>query len=268
MRDRIRLLVWYINVSKHMDTIAMANQNNQVALVTGAARRIGAEIVRVLHSQGMNIILHYHGSSEAAEHLAGELNELRADSVIPVRFDLNKIGELDTFSTRVMDCWGRLDVLINNASTFYPTPVEQATLQQWDDLININLKAPMFLSMALCQEIDKQMGSIINIVDIHGDRPLKNHTIYSVAKAGLIMLTRSLARELAPNIRVNGVAPGAIMWPENEESDDIQQQIIDRTALKRKGTPGDIADAAWFLIQSNYITGQVINVDGGRTLSN
>ena len=262
MRDRIRLLVWYINVSKQMDTIAMANQNNQVALVTGAARRIGAEIVRVLHSKGMNIILHYHGSSEAAEHLAGELNELRADSVIPVRFDLNKIGKLDTFSTRVMDCWGRLDVLINNESTFYPTPVEQATLQQWDDLININLKAPMFLSMALCQEIDKQMGSIINIVDIHGDRPLKNHTIYSVAKAGLIMLTRSLARELAPNIRVNGVAP------ENEESDDIQQQIIDRTALKRKGTPGDIADAAWFLIQSNYITGQIINVDGGRTLSN
>ena len=196
----------------------MANQNNQVALVTGAARRIGAEIVRVLHSQGMNIILHYHGSSQAAEHLAGELNDLRADSVIPVSFDLNKIGELDTFSTRVMDCWGRLDVLINNASTFYPTPVDQATLQQWDDLININLKAPMFLSMALCQEIDKQMGSIINIVDIHGDRPLKNHTIYSVAKAGLIMLTRSLARELAPNIRVNGVAPGAIMWPEDRKS--------------------------------------------------
>ena len=246
----------------------MANQNNRVALVTGAARRIGAEIVRVLHAQGMNIILHYHGSNEAAEQLTKQLNRSRANTVIPISFDLNNLAKLDTFSNRVMDCWGRLDVLVNNASTFYPTPIQDATVQQWDDLININLKAPMFLSKALSQALDEQMGSIINIVDIHGDRPLKNHTIYSVAKAGLIMLTKSLARELAPNVRVNGIAPGAIMWPEQEESDDIQEQIIGRTALKRKGEPKDIADATWFLIQANYITGQIINVDGGRTLSN
>ena len=251
-----------------MDGTAMANQDNQVALVTGAARRIGSEIVRVLHARGMKIILHYNGSNEAAECLASELNELRNNSVIALSFDLNNLPELDKFANRVVDCWGRLDVLINNASTFYPTPVEHITIQQWDDLLNINLKAPMFLSKVLSKAIDKHNGSIINIVDIHGDRPLKNYTVYSVAKAGLIMLTKSLARELAPNIRVNGVAPGAIMWPENEEADDLQQQIIDRTALKRKGAPKDIADTTWFLIQSDYITGQIINVDGGRTLSN
>lgn len=251
-----------------MGSTAMENHNNQVALVTGAARRIGAEIVRLLHAQGMKVILHYNHSSKAAEDLAMELNQSRADSVIPIKFDLTNISGLDAFTHNVLECWGQLDVLVNNASTFYPTPIQQATMQQWDDLVNINLKAPMFLAKEFSSELIQRNGSIINIVDIHGDRPLKEHTIYSVAKAGLIMLTKSLARELAPSVRVNGVAPGAIMWPENDDAADIQQHIIDRTALKRKGTPADIADTAWFLIQSRYITGQIINVDGGRTLSN
>ena len=268
MRDRIKLLVWYINAIEYLDSTAMENHKNQVALVTGAARRIGSEIVRLLHAQGMNVVLHYHNSSHAADDLAMELNKSRANSVTAIKLDLTDTSELNSFKQSVLNCWGRLDVLINNASTFYSTPVQQATIQQWNDLIDINLKAPMFLAKEFSDELIKHKGSIVNIVDIHGDRPLKEHTIYSVAKAGLIMLTKSLARELAPNVRINGVAPGAIMWPENDGSADIQQHIIDRTALKRKGTPKDIADTVWFLSQSSYITGQIINVDGGRTLSN
>ena len=246
----------------------MVDNSNQVALVTGAARRIGAEIVRKLHSESMNVILHYNNSKEAAEALANELNQQRANSIVVTQFNLTDIDQLESFKKDVLSHWGRLDVLVNNASTFYPTPIDQVTIQQFDDLFDVNLKAPLFISKVFSDDLNKQRGSIINIVDIHGDRPLKDHAIYSSAKAGLIMLTKSLARELAPSIRVNGIAPGAIMWPEHEDTEEVKQAIINRTALKRKGHPADIANAVWFLIQSDYITGQIINVDGGRTLSN
>lgn len=246
----------------------MSNNSFKVALVTGAARRIGAEIIRKLHKQGINIILHYNGSKDAANRLVDELNHHRANSIISIPFNLTRIDQLESFKDSVLSHWGCIDILVNNASTFYPTPVDQITVQQWDELFDVNLKAPLFLSKVFAKTLNEQNGSIINIVDIHGDRPLKEHCIYSCAKAGLIMLTKSLARELSPNIRVNGIAPGAIMWPEFEDSDEVKNEIINRTALKRKGHPTDIADTAWFLIQSNYITGQIINVDGGRTLSN
>ena len=243
--------------------------SDQVALVTGSAKRIGAEIVRKLHAEGMHVILHYNGSKDAAHVLADELNAQRNGSVTPISFDLLKVAQLSTFAEEVIGIKGRLDALINNASTFFPTPIEDLSIQQWDNLVGVNLQAPLFLSNACADQLKQQHGCIINIVDIHGDRPLKGYTLYSIAKAGLIMLTKSLARELAPNIRVNGVAPGAIMWPEVKEYEPIHQQIIERTALKREGHPKDIADTTWFLIHSaDYITGQIIAVDGGRTLSN
>ena len=243
--------------------------SNQVALVTGSARRIGAEVVRTLHAQGMHIILHYNGSSDAAHALANDLNSQRNDSVTPIGFDLLQIDQFEAFCHDVVAIKGRLDVLINNASTFYPTPIDDISVDHWNNLVGVNLQAPLFLSSCLANQLRQQKGCIINIVDIHGDRPLKGYTIYSVAKAGHIMLTKSLARELAPEVRVNGIAPGAIMWPEVEDYEPMHQEIIQRTALKREGHPKDIAQAALFLIQSaNYITGQIIAVDGGRTLSN
>ena len=244
-------------------------QSDQVALITGSAKRIGAEIVRTLHSHGLRIILHYHSSRAAAESLANELNAIRKNSVVTIPFDLYKIEQLSDFAQEVVNVWGKLNVLVNNASTFYPTPLNEINETHWEELIGINLKAPLFLSKALSPHMQTLGGSIINIVDIHGDRPLKGYTIYSVAKAGLIMLTKSLARELAPNIRVNGIAPGAILWPEVKEYEPVHKEIIERTALKREGHPQDIANTAWFLIHSaDYITGQIIAVDGGRTLSN
>ena len=247
----------------------MDSGSPKVALITGAARRIGAQIVQTLHAQGMNIVLHYRGSADAANELADKLNAQRPDSVHTLCMDLKQIDELPSLAEQAAQKWGRLDVLVNNASTFYPTPVEEITLQQWDDLIDVNTKVPLFLSIACASYLKTSKGCIINIVDIHSDRPLKGYTIYSTAKAGLGLLTRSLARELAPEIRVNGISPGAIMWPEVEAYESMHQEIIDRTALKREGHPQDIADTAWFLISSaNYITGQIIAVDGGRTLSN
>lgn len=245
------------------------NQSNRVALITGAARRIGAEITRLLHANGLRVILHYNSSSSEAQALADELNQIRADSVKIISYDLNQTDTVDTFITEVIKQWGRLDVLVNNASTFYPTPLTEISTDQWDDLLGVNVKAPLFLSKACAQHLTETKGCVINIVDIHADRPLKDYPIYCIAKAGLAMLTKSLARELAPAIRVNGVAPGAIMWPEVEAYEPLHQEIINRTALKREGQPSDIADTVWFLINSaDYITGQIIAVDGGRTLSN
>lgn len=245
------------------------NQSNRVALITGAARRIGAEIARLLHANGLRIILHYNSSSAEAQALADELNQQRADSVRIVSHDLTQTDKVDNFIAEVIKQWGRLDVLVNNASTFYPTPLADINSQQWDDLLGVNVKAPLFLSTACAPHLTDTQGCVINIVDIHADRPLKDYPIYCVAKAGLAMLTKSLARELAPAVRVNGVSPGAIMWPEVEAYEPLHQEIINRTALKREGEPGNIADAVWFLINSaDYITGQIIAVDGGRTLSN
>ena len=247
----------------------MHDGSNQVALVTGAAKRIGAEIVRKLHAQGMRVILHYNRSENAAKKIIDELNSIRADSATAIPFNLMDVEQLDMLADQAASVWGRLDLLVNNASTFYPTPIEEISVKQWDDLINVNLQAPLFLSQSCAKYLQKQHGCIVNIVDIHSDRPLKGYTIYCIAKAGLGMLTKSLARELAPNIRVNGISPGAIMWPEVEDYEPMHQEIIERTALKREGNPTDIANTVWFLTSAaDYITGQIISVDGGRTLSN
>jgi len=241
----------------------------KVALLTGAAKRIGAETARVLHAAGMNIVLHHNSSAALAEALAAELNAIRPHSVVTVAFNLKQIEHLPNLAKQAAAAWGRIDLLVNNASTFYPTEMEQIDLEQWHDLIAVNLQAPLFLSQACSRFLRENNGSIVNIVDIHGDRPLKGYPIYSIAKAGLIAMTKSLARELAPEIRVNGVAPGAIMWPEVEAYESVHQEIIDRTALKREGHPRDIAKTVQFLSNGpDYITGQIIAVDGGRTLSN
>jgi len=241
----------------------------KVALLTGAAKRVGAETARVLHAAGMNIVLHHNSSAALAEALAAELNAIRPHSVFTVAFNLKQIERLPDLAKQAAAAWGRIDLLVNNASTFYPTEMEQIDLEQWHDLIAVNLQAPLFLSQACSRFLRENNGSIVNIVDIHGDRPLKGYPIYSIAKAGLIAMTKSLARELAPEIRVNGVAPGAIMWPEVEAYESVHQEIIDRTALKREGHPRDIAKTVQFLSNGpDYITGQIIAVDGGRTLSN
>jgi pteridine reductase len=247
----------------------MEDSSRRVALVTGSAKRIGAQLVRRLHAEGLRVILHYNGSEQAAQTIANELNSIRKDSVTIIQFNLLDLDQLDTFTDKILAIWGRLDILINNASTFYPTPMQDISIDQWHNLIGVNLQAPLFLTKALAPTLAKHKGCIINIVDIHSERPLKGYTIYCIAKAGLAMLTKSLARELAPDVRVNGVSPGAIMWPEVKDYEPMHQDIIERTALKREGDPTDIANTVWFLINSaNYITGQIIAVDGGRTLSN
>jgi pteridine reductase len=241
---------------------------NKTAFITGAAKRIGAEISRSLHADGMNIVIHYRFSKADAENLCNELNARRADSAIILQADILNIAQLDSLVQHAAQYWGQLDVLINNASSFYATVIGNITEVQWDDLIGSNLKAPLFLSQAAAPYLQKTQGCIINILDVHGFRPMKEHPVYCIAKAGLAMLTQSLARELGPEIRVNGVAPGAIIWPTNELDSKTQQDIIQRTSLKRQGNPADIAAAVKFLIRdAGYITGQIIPVDGGRSLN-
>ena len=247
----------------------MQPSSARVAMVTGSAKRVGAQVIRKLHAEGMNVILHYNASGNAADEIIRELNSLRPASAVALSFNLFDIKALDEFVQQSISYWGRLDLLVNNASTFYPTPVETISLEQWQDLVTVNLQAPLFLSKSCAPHLRVTQGSIVNIVDIHAERPLKGYTVYCIAKAGLAMLTRSLARELAPEVRVNGISPGAIMWPEIEAYEPVHQEIIERTALKREGQPADIADTVWFLSQcADYITGQIIAVDGGRTLSN
>lgn len=241
-----------------------------VALITGAARRIGAHTARVLHANGYHVIVHFRTSAEEAETLVAELNRNREGSAIALQSTLNHQAAIEQLAEKSRAQWGRVDALINNASSFYPTPIGEATEAQWDDLLSSNLKAPFFLTQALAEELRKRKGVVINIADIHGKRPLKNHSIYCAAKAGNIMLTQSLARELAPDIRVNGIAPGAILWPEHDAELDAetQQSIIDRVPLERSGQPEDIAETIlFFLIKAPYITGQIIAVDGGRSIS-
>lgn len=245
------------------------NTDTPVALITGAARRIGAQLCRRLHAANYRIIIHYQRSEAEAKALAEEFNAERADSAVTFKADINQLGELEVLAVTAMNHWGRIDVLINNASSFYPTPVGQASAEQWDDLVNSNLKAPFFLTQALTSSLRETRGCVLNIADIHADRPLKNHPIYCAAKAGNVMLTKSLARELAPEVRVNGIAPGAILWPENdaELNDSDKQKILSKIPLGRHGNPPDIAETALFLItRAPYITGQIINVDGGRSL--
>ncbi len=240
----------------------------KVVFITGAAHRIGATTARTLHAAGANIVLHYRQSKAGAETLQQELNALRADSVSLVQGDLLDSAHLDALVEKAHGAWGRLDALVNNASTFYPTPIGQVDETQWNDLIGTNLKAPFFLSQAAAPFLRRERGCIVSIVDIHAERPLREHPVYSMAKAGLVMMTKSLACELGPEVRVNAVAPGAILWPENGMDDETKQKIIDRTFLKRQGNPNDIARAVLFLIRdADYTSGQVLTVDGGRSLN-
>ena len=241
--------------------------DNKVALVTGSARRIGAAIVRKLHTEGMRTAVHYRGSSAEADALVAELNEQRPDSAASFRGDLLDTEAAPRLVGDVLDWGGQLDVLVNNASTFYPTPPGHITEEHWNDLVGTNLKAPLFLSQAAMDSLRDARGAIVNIVDVHADRPLRNHTVYGPAKAGLAMLTRSLAKDLAPEIRVNGVSPGAILWPEDGMTDDTKQSILEQVPLARPGDPDDIADCVLFLVaNAPYVTGQIIAVDGGRSI--
>jgi len=237
----------------------------KTALITGGAARIGAQIVKTLHHNQFNIIIHCNQSKDKAQLLCDELNSIRANSVEIVSGNLNNIHELDSLVSSIKS----IDLLVNNASVFYPKSVEDSEMKDWDDVININLKAPFFLSKGLSKTLSKNDGSIINIIDIHSERPLKKHAIYNISKAGLKMLTQTLAKELAPRIRVNGVSPGSILWPQDsaEISEDDKNLMLERIALHRQGSPQDIADTVLFLANSNYITGQIINIDGGRTLN-
>lgn len=241
--------------------------SNKVVLITGAAHRLGATTARMLHGEGMNILLHYRHSRDAAEALQTELNDIRPDSVKLLQADLHDTSSLPDLIEDAVKLWDRLDVLINNASSFYPTPIGSVTEAQWDDLIGSNLKAPLFLSQAAAPYLRQHQGCIVSIVDIHAERPLKEFPVYSMAKAGLVMLTKSLACELGPEIRVNAVAPGAILWPENLGEAE-KEKIISRTFLKRQGAPEDIAKAILYLVRdAGYVSGQVLTVDGGRSLN-
>jgi pteridine reductase len=251
--------------------MALTSENSallgQVALITGGARRIGAEIARTLHAAGANVFIHYRSSAAAAIALADELNKIRAHSASIHAAHLLNAEAPDKLVAAALLEFGRLDILINNASSFYPTPVGSISLPQWDDLMGSNLKVPLFMSQAAAPSLRAQNGLIVNMVDIHGFRPLKDHVVYSTAKAGLAMLTRSLARELGPEIRVNGIAPGPVLWPEGDMDEALKREIIDKTVLKRHGTPQDVARTALFLAKdAPYITGQIIAVDGGRSI--
>ena len=240
---------------------------DKVALVTGGAQRIGAQIVRTLHAAGMRVAIHYHASAVAAEQLAGELDVLRPGSAVTVRGDLDDLGSAPGLVAAVEARFGRLDALVNNASRFYPTPLDTATAAQWDELMGSNLRAPFFLAQAAAPLLRAAGGCIVNLVDVHAQRPLKDHPIYCMAKAANAMMVMSLARELGPAVRVNGVAPGAILWPDRELSDAAKQEILGRTALKRTGGMEDVARAVLFLVRdADYVTGQVLAVDGGRTV--
>ena len=241
--------------------------NGKVALITGAARRIGAAIASCLHQHGANVAIHYRESADDAEALAQTCNSFRPDSAAIFCADLLDTPGLDGLITKVIAWGGQLDVLVNSASSFYPTPPGEITEAQWDDLVGTNLKAPFFLSQAALPELRKTHGTIINIVDIHAQRPLRNHTVYGPAKAGLAMLTRSLAKDLAPDVRVNGVSPGAILWPEDGMGEASKESILEQIPLARAGDPSDIAGCVLYLVRdATYVTGQIIAVDGGRSI--
>ena len=242
--------------------------DRHVALVTGAARRIGAAICRTLHAEGWNLVIHCNTSQTQAETLADALNQERPQSAQVIQADLNKMVDIQFLAAAAPAAWGRLDALVNNASSFFPTPLADATEEQWDDLLGSNLKAPFFLSQALYPELRQQHGCIINISDIFAVRPMPRHTIYSIAKAGNAMMTKSLALEMAPQVRVNGVAPGAILWPENAIGEEvISRDKLQQIPLGKLGGVQAISDTIKFLLtESPYITGQIITVDGGRSL--
>lgn len=238
----------------------------KVAFVTGAVRRIGASISRTLHDEGYNLVLHFNSSEKEAAALLQELNQKRPESAIKLQADLTDMAAVEQLAKSTLAAWGHIDLLVNNASSFYSTPIDESTQQQWDDLINSNLRAPYFLCSALQKSLKERNGCIINMIDIHAQRGLPGHPIYSIAKAGLQMMTLSLAKELGPDVRVNGVSPGPILWPEAALSDAQKQKIMDQTLLGKTGTPEDLAEAVLFLSQASFITGQVLSVDGGKSL--
>ena len=242
--------------------------SRKAALVTGAAARIGESIARSLHARDCDVLLHYNSNRSGAEQLAGQLNEVRAGSAHAAQAELSSPDGVAGLAETARSRFGRLDVLVNNASRFYPTPVSETRAWQWDDLLNSNLRGPYFLVQALLEELRTAGGSVINIVDVHAERPMGGHPVYCISKAGLAMMTKSLARELGPAVRVNGVSPGAILWPENEPDAGQKQAILQRTALKRLGDPADIASAVVYLaLDAPYVTGQILAIDGGRSLN-
>jgi pteridine reductase len=236
-------------------------------LITGAARRVGAEIARTLHAAGATVVVHYRSSANDAEALVAEFNKSRANSASCVAGDLKDDGMPEAAIATVLARHGRLDALINNASSFFPTTIGEIDATAWTDLIGSNLKAPLFLSQAAAPALRRSRGSIVNIIDIHAERPLRGYPLYSAAKAGLLGLTRALAIELAPDVRVNGVSPGVIAWPEDGQfSPDERKAILRHTPLKREGAPADVARTVRFLLlDAPYVTGQIIAVDGGRS---
>lgn len=239
-----------------------------VALVTGSARRIGAAIARRLHAEGFDLALHYRGGAAEMQVLARELEATRADSVLTLHADLAEFDRLPELVAHAVGRFGRLDALVNNASSFQPTSIGEATPQQWDELFASNARAPFFLAQAAAPHLVVSKGAIVNLVDIYAERPLRDHSLYCMAKAALVMATKSLALELAPDVRVNAIAPGAILWAENETSQAKQQAMLSRTPLARTGTAEEIASAVhWLLSEASYTTGQVLRLDGGRTLA-
>ena len=239
----------------------------KVALVTGAARRIGAAIARRLHACGVNVVVHYRGAEDDAARLEKELNSARSGSALRVKGDLLAPIAPKALISAALERWQRLDLVVNNASAFYPTPVGKIEAAQWEELVGSNLRAPVFLSQAAAPYLAATQGSIVNIVDIHADRPLRGYLVYSVAKSGLAALTRALALELAPAVRVNAVAPGAIAWPEDEQFDaNERERIVASTPLARLGSADDIAHAVQFLASARFVTGQMLSVDGGRSV--
>lgn len=239
-----------------------------VALVTGAARRIGAAIARTLHAAGYDLILHHHTSQADALALRDELLAARGDSVVLVRADLADDAASAVLVQAALDGFGRLDALVNNASRFRPTPLGTITPSDWDELFASNARAPLFLAQAAAPHLRASGGAIVNLVDIYAERPLPDHPVYVMAKAALLALTRALARDLGPQVRVNAVAPGAILWPEQPPPPDRRAQLLRATALQRLGEPADVAGAVLYLLRdARYVTGEVLRVDGGRWLA-
>jgi pteridine reductase len=246
----------------------MKMDDERVVMITGAARRVGAQTARELHGAGWRVVIHYHRSAIDAQRLTDVLNATRPDSAFGMQADILDVAGLSDLADAAIRRWGRLDALVNNASSFYPTPLGSITGQDWDNLVGSNFKAPLFLSQAVAPELKLRGGCIVNIADIHAERPLPGYALYSASKGALAALTRALAIELAPEVRVNGVAPGPIRWPENELFDEAERmRIIEHTLLRREGCPQDIARTVRFLIDdAPYITGQIIAVDGGRSV--
>lgn len=239
-----------------------------VALITGAGKRVGAVIASTLHAAGYDLALHYRHSAAEAELLAHRLEQQRANSTLTVQGELADLDRLPEMIGHVLQRFGRLDALINNASAFYPTPVGTATTAQWNELFASNAQAPFFLAQAAVPALREARGAIVNLVDIYAERPLANHPIYCMAKAALEAMTRSLALDLGPDVRVNGVAPGAVMWPSDGKPYDDQQAMLARTPLRRAGSPEDVAGAVlWLVRDAPFVTGHILRVDGGRTLS-